>query len=174
MTHRAGQALMYASGITFGVLGGVFLAFYAASTLTNDPSWFLTAVVIIAAYWWIFPILAVMGFIGWYLGRGTSRGASIAMAAGGGVFTFAIFFLLALTNFWGPLMASAALMYVPSLIVLGLGIHSYVSPPVGYYAAGKGPASLILERRRVLREAVGVEAQAHSAAEERSRRRVLR
>jgi hypothetical protein len=173
MVHRAGQALMYASGGTFGVVGAVFLALYAATAVTNDPSWFLTAVVIMVVYWWIFPILAVMGFVGWYLGRGTSRGASIAMAAGGGVFTFAVFFLLALTNFWGPLVTAAATLYIPSLIVLGLGIHSYVSPPVGY-VAGKGPASIILERRRVLRAADVAGPQAHAAAGERGRRRVLR
>lgn len=159
---RVGQALMYASGGVFAAFAGFTLAALAINFLANDPSWLFTALVIMAVYWWIFPILAVMAFIGWFLGRGTSRGASLTMMIGGGVFTFTIFFLLAMTGFWEPLLTAAALLYVPSIITLALGIHSYVAPPVGMGAGGRAGGGRmgmvvyhILERtpRRVLRSA---------------------
>jgi|GEM_PF-4292288 len=150
---RVGQALMYASGGAFAAFSGFTMVALANYYLANDSSWLITALVIMALYWWIFPILAMMAFIGWYVARGTSRGASLAMIVGGGLFTFTIFYLIAMTGFWEPLLTAAALLYVPSIATLALGIHSYVTPPVeGRGGRGRGRIGMaiyhILEERR--------------------------
>ena len=158
---RVGQALMYASGGAFAAFSGFTMVALANYYLANDSSWLITALVIMALYWWIFPILAMMAFIGWYVARGTSRGASLAMIVGGGLFTFTIFYLIAMTGFWEPLLTAAALLYVPSIATLALGIHSYVAPPVEVRGGrGRGRIGMaiyhILEERkprRALREA---------------------
>jgi hypothetical protein len=148
---RVGQALMYASGGVFATFSGFIIVALANYYLANDLSWLITALVITVLYWWIFPILAIMAFIGWYMGRGTSRGASLAMVVGGGLFTFTIFYLIAMSGFWEPLLTAAALLYVPSIVTLALGIHSYVAPPVEV-RGGRGRIGMaiyhILEERR--------------------------
>ena len=165
---RAGQALMYAAGGVFAVFGA--LVFITLGLAPYDPTWFLSVLIIMVLYWWIFPLLAILGFIGWYIARGTSRGASLMMAIGGGAFTFAIFFILALTGFWEGLLAAAALLYVPSIITLALGIHSYVAMPVGY----GGRITAIYQNISRMRRALRSSSMSIKTDDEGRRRRVLR
>ncbi len=167
--------MMYAAGGVFGVLGGLILASYAYGALVGDNSWLFTVIALVAVYWWLFPVLAVLAFIGWYIARGTSRGASLAMIIGGGLFTFAMFFLLALVNFWEPLLVAAALVYVPSIVTLALGIHSYMAPPVEIHGERVRMAiyGSIRPARRILRTS-SVLSTDHQINNDERRRRVLR